>query len=308
MYMITGARGTGKTVFMTEIAGNLAGKENWIVVDLNPERDLLMGLAAKLAGDRKLAGYMQEEKIDLSLLGLGPKVAGATPVADVEQALEMMLKCLKAHEKRLLVTIDEVTNSKNMRAFASTFQILLRQDLPIFLLLAGLFDDIEQLQNEKTVTFLYRTPKMFMRPLNLSLIAADYREVFKIDQENAMKMTRLTNGYPLAFQVLGYFTWEHSGDYQKALNEYRLYLYEYAYEKMWLELSDKDRRTASGIAKIGGGKVKEIRQMLGMSTNEFNPYRKRLIKKGLLNGEVYGQLEFTLPMFTEFVLDNSFED
>ena len=41
VYMVTGARGTGKTVMMTSIAEELRRDKRWIVVELNPERDML---------------------------------------------------------------------------------------------------------------------------------------------------------------------------------------------------------------------------------------------------------------------------
>ena len=47
-YMITGVRGSGKTVMLTEIARALRGREDWIAVELNPEDDLMTSLAAKL--------------------------------------------------------------------------------------------------------------------------------------------------------------------------------------------------------------------------------------------------------------------
>ena len=62
---------------------------------------------------------------------------------------------------------------------------------------------------------------------------------------------------------------------------------------------------ARGIAEVDGGKIKDIRERLGMETNEFNPYRKRLIKKGILSGEMRGYVYFTLPLFDEYVIDNS---
>ena len=46
IYMITGVRGSGKTVMMTNIASELRKREDWIVVELNPTRDLLQSLAA----------------------------------------------------------------------------------------------------------------------------------------------------------------------------------------------------------------------------------------------------------------------
>ena len=40
----------------------------------------------------------------------------------------------------------------------------------------------------------------------------------------------------------------------------------------------------------------------GMTVNQFNPYRKRLIKKGIVNGDTWGIVRFTLPYFEQFVI------
>ena len=53
-----------------------------------------------------------------------------------------------------------------------------------------------------------------------------------------------------------------------------------------------------------GGKIKDIREYLHMETNEFNLYRKRLIKKGILSGEMRGYAFFTLPLFEEYIMEN----
>ena len=41
IYMITGVRGSGKTVLLTMFAKDFEKEKDWIVVDLNPERDML---------------------------------------------------------------------------------------------------------------------------------------------------------------------------------------------------------------------------------------------------------------------------
>ena len=41
-----------------------------------------------------------------------------------------------------------------------------------------------------------------------------------------------------------------------------------------------------------------------METNEFNPYRKRLIRIGIVSGETRGYVYFTLPLFGEYVVAN----
>ena len=45
--MITGVRGSGKTVLMTHIANTLRKEQDWIVIELNSSGDLLKDLAAK---------------------------------------------------------------------------------------------------------------------------------------------------------------------------------------------------------------------------------------------------------------------
>lgn len=88
------------------------------------------------------------------------------------------------------------------------------------------------------------------------------------------------------------------------MDEYEQYLSEFVYDKIWSELSQKDRMVAKGIADIKTGKIKEIRDEIGMETNEFNPYRKRLIRKGIVSGEIRGYVYFTLPLFEEYVIEN----
>lgn len=89
---------------------------------------------------------------------------------------------------------------------------------------------------------------------------------------------------------------------------YRQYLEDYVYEKIWAELSRGDRRVLFGIARSAAGKISEIRDILQMETNQFNPYRKRLIKRGIINGEVRGYVHFVLPLFEQFVLENYSEE
>ena len=48
-----------------------------------------------------------------------------------------------------------------------------------------------------------------------------------IESEQAAKMAELTKGYPFAFQVLGYLTWNHAGDYEAVIDEYEQYLSEF---------------------------------------------------------------------------------
>ena len=298
VYMITGIRGCGKTVMMTDIAKTFSDEKDWIVVELNPERDMLMSLAANLYAIPALHQLFLKAKLDLSALGLGVSIENVPPVTDVENALDRMLLHIKNAGKKLLITIDEVTGNDNVRVFSSSFQIFIRKDYPVFLLTTGLYENIYELQNKKSLTFLYRAPKISLEPLNYIAIVSHYKSVFNIDDETADEMARLTRGYSYAFQVLGYIRWENkSKSLEEILPQYDQYLDEYVYSKIWSELSANDKRVIIEMSKSRETRVTAIREALGMSTSEFSVYRDRLI-----NTADYGRISLILPRFEEYAL------
>ena len=302
VFMISGIRGCGKTVFMTEVANELTADKNWIRVELNSSGDLLNDLAASLGSENSLAKIFKNASINLSLFGIGLEVKESVPISSLQVALTKMLESLKKHNKKVLICVDEVTVTEAMKVFAGAYQIFVRQNLPVFLLMTGLFENINSLQNEKNLTFLYRAPKIELKPLNIGRIADNYRANFDLDAEEAGRMAALTKGYPFAFQVLGYYTSRYKGDYKKAIPEVKSYLEDYVYEKVLSEMSKKDKQFACAVAKTINGKAKDIKDLLGISDNEYSVYRDRLVKRGILDGGEHGYVKFILPMFEEYVI------
>ena len=305
--LVTGIRGCGKTVFITQIADRLREREEWIIINLNPQRDLLTSLAAKLHSDQALSRWFREAGISLQAFGIGVEIKGSEPVRDIEEALIRMLRSIQKHHKRVLVTIDEATNSREMRVFASAYQIFLREQLPVFLLMTGLYHQIDRLRNAAGMTFLERAPRTVLAPLNFSAIVSRFMETLKVSQDVATKLAKATKGYSFAFQTIGYYCWEEPDHLDKALDHAREYLYEFAYQKIWSELSAKDRKVVQAVAKSGDGEVARVRAVLNCTSNQFNPYRDRLIKAGVLSGEQQGIVNFALPWFDRFALEQQEE-
>lgn len=304
MYIITGVRGAGKTVFMTDVTRRLRKEKDWVIAELSSEGDILEKLASTLASENTLAQIFQSASINLSFFGLGLEVKGSVPVTNIELALTKMLESLKKKKKRVLITIDEVMSSSYMRAFASAYQLFLRKDLPVFLLMTGLFENINELQNEKNLTFLYRAPKIYLPPLDIREVVADYKENFSLDTDKALEMAKMTKGYPYAFQALGFLTWENDRKLEPAIAlKLQQFLEEYVYEIIWQKLSGRDKLLARAIAKSETGKVSDVKELFGADNNHFNPYRKRLIQRGIINGDERGIVKFTLPFFDRFVIE-----
>ena len=303
IYMVTGVRGSGKTVMMTNIADILSKRDDWIVVELNATRDLLQSLASRLYAVPRLHDCFLKAKLDFSAFGLGVSIENAAPVTDVEDMVAKMLDQLQKLGKRLLITIDEVVYSEQMKVFASAFQIFMRQEYPIFILMAGLYENIYELQNNKSLTFLYRAPKIILEPLNLTAVRQHYKNIFALEEEKAERMAALTRGYPFAFQVLGYLYWEHRDTMtlNEILPEYDQYLEEYVYSKIWLEMSEKDKEILQVLAVSGEIKVKNLREKLRLASEQFSVYRERLKRKGVIDTRQYGMVSMALPRFEEFI-------
>ncbi len=109
MFIITGVRGSGKTVMMTEIARRLREKENWVVIELNPSTDLLQAMLAKLNSNKVCAAIIKSAKIDLSFFGLGVAIEGVPAITDAETAIITILEKMKKSGKRC-APIKELSN------------------------------------------------------------------------------------------------------------------------------------------------------------------------------------------------------
>lgn len=302
-YMILGARGVGKTVLMHEMANRFETFPEWIVVRMNPNSDMLDSLMKKLSGHKKVAPIIKSAKIDLSFFSLSVQTSGQ-PLKDSEDAICEIIKYLQKGGKRLLIIVDEATNTEYMKTFASTYQTLIGQKLPVYLLMTGLYENISSLRNEKNLAFLYRMPRIQLKSLDITEIAENYKDVFELDYSEALTMASYTKGYSYAFQLLGKLAWDADGDYLAIQDRYRNDLKEMVYEKIWDEMSERDRELAYGIAKSQTGKVREIREILSRDANEISPYKDRLEKKGVVDSPEFGYLEIALPYFKGYTLEH----
>lgn len=303
IYMLMGARGTGKTVLMTSVSHDICWEKNWIHIDLNSEGDLMNSLASQIYSITE--EKYPKIKLSVSFKGMGISLEKEEKYSDIQTDIDRMLKMLDKKGIRVLITLDEASNSSNIRLFTSYFQHCLREKLPVFLIMTGLFKNIRALQNNRSHTFLRRTPKIELEPLNIKRIAYKYKEIFELNDDESDEMARLTGGYSYGFQILGYIVYD-SGKRKpdkEAITEYKLNLEECSYDKIWEELSEGERRVAHAIADSpANSTVKDIREKIGIDSNNFSTYQNVLQKSGILSKEsAYGRVDFSLPFFREFV-------
>lgn len=301
-YVITGVSGCGKTVLMTSIQNYFTTQKNWIVLRLNPDLDLYESAISQLNEYISLKNETVTD-MNISIAGIGGGLARRS-LSDNETLLKKLLKEAKKNNKRVLITIDEASNTKSIKTFFHSYQAFIGETLPVFLLMTALPENFSALSNAKNSTFIRRLPRIKLQGLNNLLVEDKYMEIFSLAQEEALPLSKVVNGYPYAFQLLGTLLWEsdkRSVD-TSILRKLDAMLYDGSYKAIWDHLTEKERDVVLAIAHSKESSIKEIRQQLNMESNQFSPYREILKENGLIDTNTYGMIFFTLPRFKEFVL------
>lgn len=302
-YVVTGSRGSGKTVFLAKVAKHFSSSDQWIVVDPGSRNNILENIAAEIYGKGKVKHLFKESEFSLSFQGISFSIKGKEPVTSINMVLQKMFEYLAKKGKRVLITIDEVVASEEMKNFAYAFQYFQRLGYMVMTLMAGLYDNVYRLMKDKGMTFLYRAPKIFLGPLSLRAIAGMYGELLKTEPAQSYVLAKATKGFAYAYQVLGYLLFREDVREltPRILSLYDEYLAQYVYDEIFAELSDNERKILFAMVGEKKTSVSVLRERAGMSSQYMNVYRTRLMKKGVLSSPERGYLEFALPRFDEYL-------
>lgn len=300
VYILTGIRGSGKTVAMTTISEDYREMDKWVVVELNSEGDMLEQLAAKLIDEGHLKKLFLKGEFQFSFHGISFSLKGGETINNVSSLLKKEFEYLKKKNVRVLIAVDEAVSTPNMRYFIQEYQILLRYGFPIFLLMTGLYQDIYSLTKSKGNTFLLRAPKINLTPLNLLSIQGSYSKIFGLSLEQAAALAKFTKGYAFAYQLLGSILFEKGKKEidDEIVEEFDETIYERAYSLIYSELSDIEKEVAGKAAQ--GKENEKILSETSFSPSQLSNVKRSLMKKGVLE-ESRGQFVFALPRFKEVI-------
>lgn len=300
--IITGARGVGKTVLLSSVKKYYDNFKDWISIDVNPNLDILEQIASKIYEFGKIKKLFLKAEFNFSFKGLGFSISGDEPVSSVQVLLDKMFNYLKSKNIKVLVTIDDIATNQNVRAFAYAYQSFIREGYLLYFLATGLYENIEKLSNEKNLTFLSRSTKIYLGKLNLKAITYSYMDIFKIDEDDALRIAKQTNGYAYGYQLLGSILYK--SDKTKVdndvLKKYDLFLDDNSYSLIWNSLSENEKKILYAMVNTNS-LIKEIIENTGMTNSSIQVYKKQLVRKGLVDDSTRGKLIFVLPRFKEFV-------
>lgn len=172
--------------------------------------------------------------------------------------------------------------------------------------MTGLPDLILNIQNDDKLTFLLRSEKIYLSELSSAKILEEYKNVFHGESNVMNKMTQAVDGYSYAFQLLGYLLFDKCqgkvptiDDLNDVLADFKNRLFENAYQKIFLSLSDMDREFLLYMRK--DSEFGEIVKQMDKSKVYVAQYRKRLIDRCLISPQTRGKLKFNLPFFKEYL-------
>lgn len=302
-YKLTGVRGTGKTVTLTEIEKKIRENDNWIVVGVKSNGNIIEDIIANLYSSVPFLTSFVDANLNLTKFGIGLNLSNKSPVASLDYALKTILREVDRKGMRVLITIDEARKTKHMVDFIQEFQILIREELPVFLIAAGLYEDVESIENAEGLTFFLRAAKYEMTPLNHIFIRNDYEKTLNVSREVAEKMATITKGYAFAYQALGKYMWDLNAQNitEEVLALLDEALAEKVYRKIWSELAPRDKWFLEYIVKKDKMSATELLKMTNKKHNEWSEPRKRLTEKGIIDTKIRGQIIVCLPRLKEFV-------
>lgn len=338
--IIVGLRGVGKTVLLNEIS-ELSEKYDYHTMYLEAHegkslaemlipliRRALIKISAKekareLAnkGLRTLKGFASAFKVKISglELGINPEF-GTADSGDLENDLpelfEALGKAAKSAQWPIAIYIDELQylSEKEFSALIISIHRVNQLRLPVILIGAGLPQILGIAGNSKSYA-----ERLFTFPSVGKLSDKDAREAIlnpaiaegvDFEDEAIAEILKKTEGYPYFIQQWAYEAWNYAETSPIALisikniSESALYELDQSFFKVRLDrCSPSEKRYMRALAELGAGmhKSSDVAKILDVKPASISPIRSSLIKKGMIYSPSYGDTEFTVPLFDQFM-------
>ena len=316
---ITGPRGSGKTVLLTEL-GDMARDEGWEIIDETARA----GLCERIA-----RAALEKPSAELSLdvhLGLADfhMEKGGAEGATLREALSQKAGELTRQRRGLLITLDEVQDADigEMKELAAVVQHLIREKANIAFVFAGLTMGVLDLINGKALTFLRRALPEELAEIPLDEIAAAYRETIErsgllIDDAALSVAAEATVGYAYLIQLVGYQVWRTGKAHadqslviseEDALIGIREAMGEFGDAVHEAAVADLPLRALEYLLAMtqdeGVSATATIAERLQVSPTSLTSYRRLLIQRQVIEQTARGYVKFSIPYMGEYLVSN----
>jgi hypothetical protein len=338
--MLLGLRGTGKTVLLNEIK-RIAEREGLLVSKVEaPEGESLPRLlypelrkvmrslsgveAARQIASRGLKGLRNFASIfKIEVAGVEVSVEPEPGLADsgdlqhdLPALFEVIGRAAQAAGRGWILLIDEVQylSEDDLSALIVAVHQMSQEGLPVLLVGAGL-PQIARLAGEAKSY----AERLFLYPEVGALDAASATQAVEkpiTEEEASIKIEALdyivkhTKGYPFFLQEWASVTWNNAEGPEILLDDVEL-----SYKETLTSLDSGffrvriDRLTKAEVqfvksmSELGDGPyaMADIAKAMGRVPRSLGPTRASIISKGMIYSTDHGYLDFTVPLFAEFM-------
>ena len=338
--MLLGLRGTGKTVLLNEIGRN-AEQANLLVSKVEaPEGESLARLlypemrkimrslsgveaAKQLAtrGLRALRSFASIFKVDMAGVEVGvepePGLADTGDLQyDLPDLFTLIGKAAKAAGRGWILLIDEVQylSEADLSALIVSLHRMSQEGLPVLLVGAGL-PQVARLAGEAKSY----AERLFQYPGVGALDAASAKKAVEkpiVEEEATITPAAMdliierTKGYPFFLQEWASVLWNNAEGpeiaFTDADNSYAetLAALDEGFFKVRIDrLTKAEVQFVKAMANLGDGPyaMADIAQALQRTQKSLGPTRASIISKGMIYSTDHGYLDFTVPLFAEFM-------
>lgn len=320
---ISGPRGSGKTVLLTEL-GDIAKDKGWVVVDETAGKGLVDRITERLA--RQLPEANASMDIDLGFVKAHAGVSSGTGGADIRTVLDEAAG--RIGKKGVLVTVDEVQDADKgeMAAISQAVQHLIREKKDVAFVFAGLTMGVADFINGEAMTFLRRAKAEQLKSIPDDDVAAAFEKTFgdsgmPIAGNALSDAVAATGGYAYMVQLVGYNVWKvarrHFGESPAVTTEdvregAEMAMGDYVEAVIEPALSRLSKRAMSYLVEMSGSDGPSstgcVAKSLGVPAQSLSSVRASLIAKQVIEPtEARGYVDFAIPWMREYVGDHAVE-
>jgi AAA+ ATPase superfamily predicted ATPase len=274
-------------------------------------------------GFRVLKSFLNGIKMkigDLEIsLDVDPEL-GAADSGDLESDLPVLFEAIaeaaQGRETAVAIMIDEIQylSEKEFSSLIMAMHRISQRQLPLILIGAGLPQLVGLAGRSKSYAErLFDYPSI--GPLNKSDAILALQEPAKEQGANFTaealdEIISKTEGYPYFIQEWGYHSWNIAETNEinletihEATKTSLQRLDESFFRVRFDRLTPYEKKYLRALAELGSGPHRsgDIAAKLNVKQQTVSPTRNNLIKKGMIHSPSYGDTEFTVPLFDDFM-------
>ena len=320
--LITGARGTGKTVMLT-VLGDKARAHKWDVIEETASDGLCERLVSELCSKDSLIDKLTfapsitiaGTSVSLGEAELSPKRMPET----LRKAMSARLDALEKRDAGLMISIDETqaASRADLIAIATAIQHQIREKRNVSIVFAGLPPMISDLFDDEVFAFLRRARTNVLANVPIDEVKESFAQTFEdsgmsLDTSLVEKAAVATAGYPYMIQLVGYYIWDAADarestviskeDVDEGIREARVDLDNAVCVPELHGLSKNDRAYLEAMAVSDGPSgTSEVAKRMGRSAKYAATYRKRLLDAYVIRQTDRGEVDFAVPFLREYL-------